>query len=468
MLGGGIAGLATALVMGRRGHEVVLLERDRRNPAFSDPEEVFESRARPGIAQFRQPHNVLGLGRRLLRDHLPDVHRALLDAGTVEVEQFRFIPDGSRRPGDDELATIACRRPLFDAVLERALEAEPTVDRRHGARVGRLVVSSGRAPRVRGVVLYEGEEVTGDLIVDCLGRTTKVPAWLADEGLMPPSQCSSNCGLVYYSQHFRWRDGVEMPSYASPLGGPRGDLGYLAFAVFVGDNRTFSLCIMTAPNDRDLRAVRRSDAFLRIAERLPSVGPWVDPACAQPITPVLPMGRVHNVLRRYVRDGQPVAPGLWPVGDALSHTNPTFAFGASLALWHAVALADAVDDAADETSLARLLDAVVGEDAAHRYEAVSAEDRDRARLWAGEALDVTDRTATMPLYLRSVVYRAAPADPVLLRAVARRIDLLEGPDVLARDEELLLRAEEIFKAMRAAGEIPRGPGRAELLSVIPR
>jgi 2-polyprenyl-6-methoxyphenol hydroxylase-like FAD-dependent oxidoreductase len=320
---------------------------------------------------------------------------------------------------------------------------------------------------VLGVVLEGGAELRAELIVDCLGRTTRVPTWLADEGLPPPSERSSDCGLVYYSRHFRWRDGVEIPPYASLLGGPRGDLGYLAFAVFIGDNRTFCLCIMTAPGDREFRAVRRSDAFLRVAERLPGVAEWVDPACAQPITPVLPMGRVHNVVRRYVRDEQPVAPGMWPVGDALSHTNPTFAFGASLALWHSLSLADAVDAAADETALARFLDSVVGDDAARRYDAVSAEDRDRARLWAGEPLDVTDPTASLPLYLRSVVYRAAPADPALLRGVARRIDLLDGPDALAEDEGLLRRADEIFQAMNAAGEIVSGPGRGELLSVIP-
>ncbi len=468
MLGGGIAGLATALVMGRRGHEVVLLERDARAPERTATDEIFDGRDRPGVAQFRQPHNFLGLGRRVLRDHLPDVHRALLDAGAIEVEQFRFIPEDSRLPGDDDLVAIACRRPVFDTVLERALDAQPAVERRHGARVGRLLTSPGRAPRVLGVVLDGGDEVRGDLIVDCLGRTTRVPAWLADEGVAPPSERSSDCGLVYYSRHFRWRNGVEIPAYASLLGGPRGDLGYLAFAVFIGDNRTFCLCIMTAPGDQEVRAVRRSDAFLRVAERLPGVAQWVDPACAQPITPVLPMGRVHNVLRRYLRDGQPVVPGLWPVGDALSHTNPTFAFGASLALWHAVSLAAAVDDAPDDTALARLLDSVVGDDAARRYDAVSAEDRDRTRLWSGEPLDVTDRTATLPLYLRSVVYRAAPADPALLRGVARRIDLLDGPDVLAEDEGLLRRAEEIFEAMRAAGPIVSGPGRGELLSVIPR
>ncbi len=42
VLGGGVAGLATALAMGRAGHEVVLLERDAAAPA-GNAAKVFDS-----------------------------------------------------------------------------------------------------------------------------------------------------------------------------------------------------------------------------------------------------------------------------------------------------------------------------------------------------------------------------------------------------------------------------------------
>jgi 2-polyprenyl-6-methoxyphenol hydroxylase-like FAD-dependent oxidoreductase len=466
VMGGGVSGLATALALGREGHDVVVLERDATQPTRGGPDEICDERDRPGIAQFRQPHNVLGLGRRVLRARFPDVYRAILAAGAVEVEQSRFIPAGARQPGDEELATIACRRPVLDDLLARALEDEPTVHRRQGAKVTGLEFSPGGSGRVIGAVLDGAEQVRGDLVVDCLGRTTRVPGWISDHGLVPPAEQTSDCGLIYYSRHFRVRDGAEMPPYASLLGGPRGDLGYLAFATFLGDNRTFCLCIMTSSADRELRAVRSSEAFMRVAERLPGMLRWVDPASAQAITPVLPMGRLHNVVRRYVCEGRPVAPGLWPVGDALSHTNPTFAFGVSLALHHAVTLADALNGADDEESLTVRLDMEMGEDATRRYEAVTAEDRDRCRLWAGAPIDVSDRTATMPLFLRAVVYRVAPEDPSLLRAVARRIGLFADPHALAADDALLDRAEEIFRDMKKSGAIAAGPSRQELLAAI--
>jgi 2-polyprenyl-6-methoxyphenol hydroxylase-like FAD-dependent oxidoreductase len=307
--------------------------------------------------------------------------------------------------------------------------------------------------------------MAADVVVDAMGRTSRVPGWLGEEGLDPAPEHRSECGLVYHSRHFRIREDAGMPPYASLLAGPRGDLGYLAFATFVGDSRTFCLCIMTSPGDREFAALRRDDVFLRVAERLPGVASWIDPAVAVPITPVLPMGRLRNTWRRYVVDGRPVAPGLQPVGDSLCHTNPTFAFGASLALRDAFVLTDALDTTRDESDLACTVDAQVGEDSRRRYEAVTAEDRERARLWSGEPIDVTDPNASMPLFLRSVVYRMAVHDSSILRAVCRRVNLLDPPDALERDTGLLVRAKEIFEGLRADGSLgPPAPPRSDLLA----
>jgi len=335
VLGGGVAGLATALATSRGGHEVVLLERDAGAPAGGDAAQVFESWQRTGVAQFQQPHNFVGLGRRLLRDRAPDVSCDLLAAGAVEVEQFRFLAGATRQLGDEDLATIGCRRPVFEAVLRRAVEAEPSVDVRAGCRVTGLALAGGRSPQVEGAVLAGGEVVAADLVVDASGRSSRTAAWLTAAGLGPVAERTSSCGLIYYSRHFQLRDGVPDPPYASVLAGPRGDLGYLAYAVFVGDNRTFCLCIMPPPWDREFRSLRHPDAFMRAASHLPGVAAWTDGDVALPITPVLPMGQVTNAVRRYMTIAGSVAPGLQPIGDALCHTNPTFAFGASLSLHHA-------------------------------------------------------------------------------------------------------------------------------------
>jgi hypothetical protein len=125
---------------------------------------------------------------------------------------------------------------------------------------------------------------------------------------------------------------------------------------------------------------------------------------------VLPFGQVTNTVREFQPGGRPVAPGLQPIGDALCHTNPSVAFGASMALHQAFLLSDLLAVAADHHDLARRFDAAVGADLRDRYRAVAAEDRDRARWWGGEPIDVTDPAGSMALFLRAVVYRVAPAD----------------------------------------------------------
>jgi hypothetical protein len=94
--------------------------------------------------------------------------------------------------------------------------------------------------------------------------------------------------------------------------------------------------------------------------------------------------------------------------------------------------------------------------------AVAAEDRDRARWWGGEPIDVTDSAASLALFLRLVVYRMAPADPRLLRAVARRVDLLDPPDRLEEDRDLHTLALDLFRGASLAPV----PSRSQMLEAL--
>lgn len=444
VLGAGPAGCVAALALARRGHDIVLIDRDETGPSGSaSADELFATWDRPAIGQFRQPHNFLGRGRAVLRDELPDVYAALLAAGAGEVRQDAFLGDTVREPGDEDLATIACRRPLIDAALRSAAGTRSAVTYR-AAGVSGFTVNSDH---VTGVRLTSGDVVATDLVVDAMGRNSAANRWLG--GVWP--EHTSDCKLLYYSRHYRFRDD-PLPS-VSLLGGPRGDLGYLAFAVFIGDNATFCLCIMAPAWEKRWRGLRESAAFERVARGLPGMGPWLE--AAEPITGVLPMGQLRNTVRETVDRDAPRLTGLIPIGDARCHTNPTFAFGLSLSLSHAIALAAAIDRAGDNADLVLTFERAVGADAFARYAAVSAEDRDRIRLWSGEPITPTDRTDSMQLFLRSVVYRVAPRDPALLRAVCRRIDLLDPVDALANDAELLDRAEKLFRELPPVVPVPR-------------
>ena len=78
VIGGGVAGLAAALLLARRGHPVTLLERDELDvgTAIDSP-----GRRRPGIAHYLQPHAFIPRGRVELLAQLPDVYADLIAAG---------------------------------------------------------------------------------------------------------------------------------------------------------------------------------------------------------------------------------------------------------------------------------------------------------------------------------------------------------------------------------------------------
>ena len=275
VLGGGLAGLSAAIGFARRGRRVCVLERDRAAGDDAAPEVVFDGWEREGVAHFRQPHNFLGLGRQTLIDEAPDVLDRVVAAGAFENRQYELVP-GDPEPGDDELVSICIRRPVFESVLRAAATAEPNVTVESGARIAGLVGAQERGNgtvRVTGARTTDGRAVEADLVVDALGRTSQLGSWLGELGARPLTERRAECGLLYYSRHFRLRPGVELPSLPSLLRGPRGEIGYLVFVVFLGDNRTFALVLMIPPWERELRVLKREAAYMTTASRDPAARP---------------------------------------------------------------------------------------------------------------------------------------------------------------------------------------------------
>lgn len=468
VLGAGLAGLSAAIGFARRGRRVCVLERDATGAGAREPDLVFDGWERAGVAHFRQPHNFLGLGRRTLLDEAPDVLDRVLADGAFENRQFELAP-GDPCPGDESFVSICIRRPVFESALRTAAEAETDVRIEGGARIAGLLgapPSGNDGVRVTGARTTDGRTVEADLVVDALGRTSQVSSWLEALGARRMAERRSECGLLYYSRHFRLRPGVEMPSLPSLLRGPRGETGYLVFVVFLGDNRTFALVLMIPPWDRELRALKSETAYMTAALAIPSLVPWIHPDCSEPITTVLPMGSLQNLHRSLVVDGEPVATGIQPIGDALCHTNPTFALGASLSITHGFTLAEVAARADDGRARALSFEDAAGVDAAARFDAVSDEDRDRIRLWQGEQIDVRDPGDSMALFLRLTAYPASIGDPDLFRAVARRVNALDPPDALGGDDALVARARELAGDGGARPQL--GPTRDELLGLIAR
>jgi 2-polyprenyl-6-methoxyphenol hydroxylase-like FAD-dependent oxidoreductase len=444
--GGGVAGLAASLASARAGHEAVVLERDLVDPHGS-PSAAFDVDRR-GIPHYLQPHAFLPRGRRLLAEWAPDVLEALVDAG-AEPQDLAAKLHGPREPGDEDLVYLWVRRPVIEWALRRAASAEPAVEIRSGVRVNGLLRSENGAPRATGVAVDQGDAVQGDLVVDALGRYRCPAGWPRAVGEPTDS------GAIYYCRYFRLADGVE--HHDAPILNPRGDLGYMGFNTFRGDNRTFAVILLAPSADRELRVLRHEEAWRTACSAITPLDVMTSRDYAEPITDVMPMGGLMNV----DRTGDPLVEGIVAIGDAFCHTDPAFAYGLSFALAHARALAVAASEASQADGVVERYRADAGPEARERHELACAMDAARSARWSGESLEIGRADGSYPLFSFVGALAAAPHDDTVLRRTIRRIGLLDRTAVFDEDGELHNRIESLL-AERSPPASP-GPPRAELL-----
>ena len=444
VVGGGVAGLATALFVARSGGSVLLLEGDT-HPAPPDVQHSLSAWQRPGVPQLGQGHSIHGLARSTLMECAPDVLRDLLAVGVVE---RRFLPDPHARGtgvADEDVAALQVRRAVFEWVLRAAVEREPGVELRLGAHV------TGLAPTVhgrgaRGVVLGEREIVEAPWVVDASGRRSALPRWLAVLGAPPPVEHAQDSAKQCYARHFRLRPGQPTPS-GNWWFGTHGDLGFMRYSLLVEDAGHFVVTFNTPPSDHELRCLRDDAVWLRAARMFEPLEEWL--SAADPASRVFTMGGMHNRLRDFGAAGAEPIAGVIPIGDALCQTNPAHGWGVSIALHQARTVALALPEAADRPEATRALLHRLTEHVRPYYAVAAGEDAERARIAAGASPDW--QRPGNPLFGRKVMFPLATQDPVVYRAVQRHIHLLDRPDRLGADPGLAERA------LRLRGALPQAP-----------
>jgi len=458
-----MAGLASALATARAGHCVTLIDRDPINQAGSGASSFNWDRK--GIPHFHQPHAFLPRGRSILQRHFPDVLNALREAGAEEIDVSRKIP-GARLEADSELTFLGVRRPLIEWALRDAVLREESITIIPCAKITGLLGEHGAVPRPTGVITDARKEYTGDVVVDAMGRNSPMAKWVEQLGAAPIPEQSSDCGLIYYSRYFRFLSSTCFPEGPWLLS-PRGDLGYAMFSTFIGDSGTFAAFIGIPTYDNDLRIIQQSTAFMAACGSIHLLAPLVDPSYAEPISTVMPMGGLRNTLREYVHEGKARVIGLFPAGDALCHTDPSFALGLSLSLLHATDLVAALAEQNNPESQTLCYLSRVEPEMKERFALACAVDDARIRLWKGEPLDFTRRDGCYPLFQLIAPAAVARQDADIFRKTMRRIGFLDRTAVFDQDVHMQIKVESLFAKLLASGLLPKqGPSRDELFTLL--
>jgi flavin-dependent dehydrogenase len=352
MVGGGVVGLCGALMLGRDGHEVTVLERDAAPP--TDPEAAWDGWERRGVNQFRMLHYFAPRFRGVMEANAPEVVRALENAGALRSNPFREIPaeiTGGFQESDAVYDAVTARRPIAEAAIAGAVEANENVTVRRGVAVDGLITGDATGdgiPHVIGVRTDAGDELLADIVIDAGGRRSSLPKLLAAVGAQAPIEEQEDCGFVYYGRHFRSGDG-SVPAMFGPL-----LMAYESLSVLTlpADNGTWGVGLVVSAKDAALRGLKDVDTWTRTVKGYPLAAHWLE---GEPIDDgIAIMAKIEDRHRTFVIDGKPVATGVLALADSWACTNPSVGRGISIGVIHAAALRELLQDApSDPVELAR-------------------------------------------------------------------------------------------------------------------
>lgn len=332
VIGGSLTGMLVAAALAETLATVTVVERH---------ELPHGPLPRQGVPQARHAHLMWSGGARAMEAVLPGATERLLSAGgrrfaapddMVVLTSGGWLP---RYPGRQFF--LGATRDLLDWVVR------DLATRRPGVRTlpGRSVVGlRGTTTRVTGVLVRDGkreEVLEADLVVDAGGRGSAMPRWLDRLGLAPARNDVVDSGLGYASRYFRAPTGTGDFPAVNVQADPRAPVPGLSGTIVPVEDGRWLVTLAGTRGGQPTGAASEFEDFAR-SLRHPVIGDLI--SRATPLSDVTVSRSTANQRRRY--DRMPVWPeGLVVLGDALSHFNPLYGQGMSVAAQQALLLGEA-------------------------------------------------------------------------------------------------------------------------------
>jgi 2-polyprenyl-6-methoxyphenol hydroxylase-like FAD-dependent oxidoreductase len=338
--GAGVAGLLAASVLATFFERVSIVERDSANPG-SNP----GTNPRRGVPQGRHAHALLPRGLAALERLLPGFAETAIAHGAVGANAASDVSWGlggiRLAAASDTLPVIVSTRPFLENEIRRRVTMLANVAFVVGARVSDFVL---QGDRVTGVVLEHDpggttQRLQAELVIDAMGRASRLPAWLAAHGFAAPREEIMEVDVGYATARYA-ADPDRLGGRRAVLVGatPQCSRGGVMHAVEGG---TIEISL-TGYRDQHPPATREGFVAHAASLALPDIHRLIHDA--EPCSEIATF-RVGRTVRRHYQKLARLPSGLLAMGDAVCAFNPVFAQGMTVATLEAAALHDMLQDA---------------------------------------------------------------------------------------------------------------------------
>ena len=427
----------------------------------------------------------------VLGENYPDLLDELLAAGARKMTFADMVPKHLARqyqpePGDEKLWMLLCRRATIETVLRRYVEREANLKIRSQTFVTDVLVTQTQTDTGEKTLSVTGLELTdrqngnaksihsADIVVNASGRADKFYTWLKAKGAQITEQ-RDDAEIVYYTRHYALRDGVEEPERDSD-NPSAGDLGYLKYGVFPGDNGHFAIILCLPNNENELReAVKGGDKFDQICMNIPGLVPWISSDKAIPTTNPFGIGEIHAVWRDYIPcDTAPKLLNYFAVGDAAARTNPLYGRGCSTGTLHAHLLSEVLSNESDPWQRALTFRRKTEEEIRPIFNASLKEDKNGIKkaeaVRCGHAVDKANSIKHwFGLAFGDALVAAAKYQLHVHRGIMRTVNLVEKPGAFLKDKKIrntVLRYMLFGRKRNAAARVQHGTSRDEMIQIV--